>query len=311
MSHLSLVVAGRRRSVAPSPAKSVTKTALHYDKDSYYSILEDIIRRQRSPHPPVVDPSRDGAVHGCKVTVRYGFPSDKPYPSKRDAEDAAAKAAIDALDGAGRVPDGKKFRSYLNELYQKKPDIGQPEYNTFPDKVGPYESVVYLNVVGEATNCESEVHARDAAARKILDKLHLVPSMSRVLSDSRFTDIEFEVKEEAGKYQAAMRASFLFEPDAQHPGYDKPKTAKKYAAQQVLGRLYPEVNASNIDNCVNLLQEKNPSKFPSYDDVRVDDKYKCRVKVNFRTSDTCFHEHVCEAKDAVARRTLVRLGIGE
>jgi hypothetical protein len=308
------VAVRNRQSGAPSLVKSAQSAPLPSDAGTYYSILEDIVRRPKLQHTLNVDLRQDGGGHGCKITVRYGFSSDTPYPSKKEAEESASKAAVDALDadaGGGNLAVGKMYRSYLNEFYQKNPDIGKPEYRTLPDKVGPYESVVYLNVVGEASNCESEVLARNTAARGILDKLRLVPAMSRLLSDSRFTEVEYEVNERDGKYQAAMSASFMFEAGVQEPGYDKPKTAKKYAAQQVLRRLYPEARVENIDNCVNLLQERNPSKFPVYEDVRVDDKYKCHVRVNFRMSDTCHHDCILEAKEAVTKKTLVRVGIGD
>jgi len=290
------------------PTSSQGNISLRDTVLTYFDNLADICVQSCLSYPDIQLLAQDNEGLKVEVSIIFGFSSSQEHTSKKDAEESAARAAIDILL-AGNFSQ-KSNKVCLHELCQRESKYGKPEYKTFPDKVGPYYSTVYLKIVGVSDKCRSESEAKEYASRDVLNKLRLIPHLSKLLGDPRFTETEFHVQGAAGKYQAAMSTRFLFEPDRDEcAGYDKPKDAEKHAARRVLSLLYPEVDARDVNKVKNILQEKNPYRVPTYEEVRFNDKYLSRVAVTFRTTDESHHQHVYQAKDAVVSKAFQRLRV--
>ena len=250
-----------------------------------------------------------------KVTMSYLFGPDKTDTSKNksEAERKAAMAALEFLKRGQGLDSQKNFVSQLQEYCQaqKLPkaefeclDTGVVQKFFALAKVCKF-SVTYEDLDG------NEESAKEETAFQILKELRLLSDFDLLCDRARRAGVDrpdLNPEKVDGKFRCLLTVSHKFEFKEQ---YSSKKEAEKYAACEVLKRLYPGGDYSDLSKCKNQLQEKRPLEIPKYDTSASPDgkKFQSSVTVKFDVKGEEWFEDEGSATSEVVGAALAKLSI--
>jgi len=269
---------------------------------SYVSVLKQLCD-ELGLSQPTVEVTKKLEACVATVTVKFGYSSSQSHAKKADAQEDAARVALESLK-AGADKSAKNCRAQLNEYCQRQQQ-SKPDYKPSGDR--PFTYSVFVPIVHESRALPTEHDAVDDAALGILTKLGNVSHVLRMFD--KFENFSVSCTADS---VFTLRATYHFTRTGMRlEGNKSKKTAEKLAAKHALSLLYPDKDKDPpLDKCKNILQEMNPQTSPQYLTVCENDLYYSEVIVTFleqmTASDDC---STLSAVNSLAERACKRTGL--
>lgn len=277
-----------------------------FDDSPSHKKLEDLCKRLQLESPEFHITS-DKSQYQIEVFMWYVFGNATVFKNKADAESEAAKAAIDVLlPLTGISQQNKPAKSLLNELFQKKKLLKQPEYLT-EGSAESFNSNVKINfAVSFAEKFQTELEAKEFSAKKILQALGYCKNQYKALEEKCVTLNVKSFKSDAQEHFCAiLDMTYVFAPTAL---FQNKKEAEKNAARYALKIVYPHIDNSDLNKCKNNLQEQTPKVKLSYTCIQAENgKFMAKVEVPFEFEGDSWHREKEDAIEEVAEKFLKML----